>query len=263
MSDLEQWITPDGETRYLGNRQSTLMLVSNFQLPDIPDSELREFDFRNDSKYPVAVKDQDGRGACNGHAAASSYEDACYIAGLPYVAISAWSIYAPLCNGWDIGSSIAEALVLMRDHGAAEESYVPYGTIDPRKLSKAALENRAEHRIEIGCRLNSFRELCIAAHLRMPFNFSVPVNSGFNNLDDEGVPRNTSGPHNHAVSGGFALKRSKRYGIILPTRNSWKTTWGWNGYFNTANKTVEGSGWDAYCVIATIAGQRILPPKLS
>lgn len=262
MSDLEPWVTPDGETRYLGHKPSTLLLSTSFQLPDIPDSELREFDFRDDPKYPVKIKDQDGKGACNGHAAASSYEDACYIAGLPYVPISAWSIYAPLCDGWDVGSSIADAFVLLRDEGAAEESLVEYGTINPRKLTKAALDDRANHRIEIGCKLNSFREMCIAAHLRMPFNFSVPVNSRFNNLDDDGVPQNQPGPHNHAVSGGFALKRSKRYGLILPTRNSWKTTWGWNGYFNTASKTVEGSWFDAYCVLAVVTAPKYQQPKL-
>jgi hypothetical protein len=170
-------------------------------LPDLLDSELEEFDLRENPDYPVKVKDQDGRGACNGHSAASGFEDAWYISGQPYKPMSAWSVYAPLCNGWDVGSSIAEALQLLEDKGIAEEAYVPYGTIDPNQLSSEALANRSRYRIEIGGRITSFRDMLVAAHLRLPFNFSVPVNSNFNTLDDEGVPNNRPGPHNHAVSG--------------------------------------------------------------
>lgn len=259
------WYDPSGEVRILASRPAPagLMLADKITLPDIPDSELREFDLRTNPDYPVQVKDQNGKGACNGHAAASSYEDATYIAGQPYVPISAWSVYAPLCNGWDVGSSIAEALQLFEEHGAAEESLVPYGTINPKQLSAAALANRSYHRIEIGCRLRTFKDLCIAAHLRLPFNFSVPVNSGFNTLDSEGVPNNRPGVHNHAVSGGFALKKSAKYGWLIPTRNSWNVNWGLHGYFNTADKTIQGSGFDAYCVIAVIADSRKLPPKVA
>ena len=156
----------------------------------------------------------------------------------------------------------AEALQLLQEKGVSEESLVPYGTINPNNLSRAALINRGRYRIEIGCRLNSFREMVVASHMRLPFNFSVPVNSGFNNLDAEGVPNNKPGVHNHAVSGGFALKWSAKYGWLIPTRNSWSTKWGLNGYFNTAEKTVQGSAFDAYCVLATITDPQGLPPAI-
>lgn len=257
------WYDPSGEVRLLASRPAPagLMLATKITLPDLPDSELREFDLRLNPDYPVQIKDQNGKGACNGHAAASSYEDASYISGLPHVPISAWSIYAPLCNGWDVGSSIAEALQLFEQQGAAEESYVPYGTINPKQLSAEALANRACHKIEIGCKLHTFRDLLVAAHMRFPFNFSVPVNSGFNTLDEYDVPQNRPGDHNHAVSGGFALKKSVKYNWLVPTRNSWGTNWGRKGYFNTAERTILGPGFDAYCVIATVINPHYAPPK--
>ena len=261
---LDVWIVPNGDPRFLGSFPAPegLKLASKFVLPDLLDQDIKEYDLRNDPAYPVCIKDQNGRGACNGHAAASSFEDAWWIAGQPYKPMSAWSIYAPLCNGWDVGSSIAEALQLLVEKGVAEDALVPYGTINPNNLSKAALANRGRYKIEIGCRLNSFRDMVVASHMRLPFNFSVPVNSGFNTLDAEGVPNNKPGVHNHAVSGGFALKWSAKYGWLIPTRNSWSEKWGLKGYFNTAEKTVQGSHFDAYCVLATITDPQGLPPAI-
>jgi hypothetical protein len=265
MSQLSVWIVPNGDPRYLGNKPPPqgLMLSTKYTLPDLLDSELKEFDLRDNPDYPVMVKDQNGRGACNGHSAASSFEDAWYISGQPYSPMSAWSVYAPLCNGRDEGSSIAEALQLVSDYGISEESYVPYGTIDPRRLTPEALANRGRYRIEIGCKITTFREMLVAAHMRMPFNYSVPVNTGFNNLDAEGVPDNRPGIHNHAVSAGFALKRSAKYKWLIPTRNSWSPKWGrFDGYFNCAEKTIRGTWFDGYCVLATISDPQFLPPAL-
>lgn len=261
MSDLEPWVTPDGETRYLGNKPSTLMLVTKGRLPDLPNSELRPFCLRDDPKYSVKIKDQNGKGACNGHAAASSLEMARYVAGLPHVELSPWLVYADLCNGWDVGSNIAEALQYLEQNGTCPAEMVPYGTINPRSVPAAA-RAAAEYKIEIGYRLETFRDLCIAAALRMPFNFSVPVNSGFNNLDKDGCPQNKPGPHNHAVTGGEELVILPSGELAIGMNNSWSPKWGWNGRCRIKERNTEGSGWDAYCVVATITNPSFMPPRL-
>lgn len=263
MTELQSWLTLDGETRYLGNHESYFKLASGKQLPDIPESQWKEFDLRDDPKYPVKIKDQNGKGACNGHAAASSLEIGRYISGVDHVPLSPWLVYADLCNGWDVGSSIAEALVYLEQNGTCTESMVAYATINPGKIPAGARLDAKRFKIEVGYRLDSFKDLCIATQLRMPFNFSVPVNSSFNTLDKDGVPGNRAGMHNHAVCGGMGMKRlpSGKWAILM--QNSWGTQWGWNGYCWITERNVEGRGWDAYCVAATVADPSNLPPILA
>src|SRR5262249_3693928 len=90
--------------------------------PDNPvwkESDWHEFD-----EWPagIRIKNQNGRGACNGHASALALELARHVAGMPHVPLSAWFIYAVLCNGLDTGSSILAALDFWPGRGTAPES---------------------------------------------------------------------------------------------------------------------------------------------
>ena len=263
MTRLEAWPTPDGEWRYLGNRPSTHRLMTAGALPDIPVSEWREYDLTTDAAYPIKIKDQNGRGACNGHAAASSLEIARWISGQHYEALSAWYIYAKLCNGWDTGSSIADALALLSREGTCEEPLVLYGLINPTMISAAAKTNAANHKIEIGHALPDWKSLCIAAQLRQPFNFSLSVNGNFNTLDSFGRPQNHAGAHNHAVCGGMGMKRTATGEWLIKMQNSWGTRWGQNGYCWIGERNVQGWGWDAYSVVATTVDPTNKPPALA
>ena len=263
MNFLEAWPTPDGEWRYLGSRPSTHRLLASASLPDIPVSEWRDYDLTVSENYPIKIKDQNGRGACNGHAAASSLEIARWVAGQHYEPLSAWYIYAKLCNGWDSGSSIADALRLLSLEGTCEESLVLYGVINPTMLSAAAKANAANHKIEIGHALPDWKSLCIAAQLRQPFNFSLSVNGNFNTLDSFGRPQNHAGGHNHAVCGGMGMKRTATGEWMIKMQNSWGTKWGQNGYCWIGEKNVQGWGWDAYSVVATTIDPTDQPPRLA
>lgn len=263
MTRLEAWPTPDGEWRYLGNRPSTHRLMTAGALPDIPVSEWREYDLTTDAAYPIKIKDQNGRGACNGHAAASSLEIARWISGQHYEALSAWYVYAKLCNGWDTGSSIADALALLSREGTCEEPLVLYGVINPTMISAAAKANAANHKIEIGYALPDWKSLCIAAQLRQPFNFSLSVNGNFNTMDAFGRPQNHAGAHNHAVCGGMGMKRTATGEWLIKMQNSWGTKWGQNGYCWIGEKNVQGWGWDAYSVVATTVDPTDKPPALA
>jgi hypothetical protein len=88
--------------------------VGTFEVPVVPEQYWSEFDLTAMAGYPLVVKDQDGKGACNGHATAEAMELARWIHGQPYVALSGWFPYAIMCNGWDRGSSIGEALTLIQ-----------------------------------------------------------------------------------------------------------------------------------------------------
>lgn len=260
------WPTPDGQWRALGSSPSpvglALTLATMGPIPDIPESEWRPFDYRDDPNFKVAMKDQGQIGACNGHSGNSSLEVGFYVAGVPHVSLSPWMIYADLCQGVDRGSNISEALQLLRDRGTCEERFVPWGTIDPRRLSREAQENRVRYKIEIGYRLTTFREMCIAAQLRQAINFSVPVNGNFNSLDMYDRPQNHYGVHNHAVTGGIYMKKLPTNEWVIGMQNSWGKAWGQNGYCSIGEKNIQGWGFDAYSVVATVVDPLNRPPRL-
>lgn len=229
-------------------------------LPDLPEEQLQPFDIRENTGYPVKVKDQNGKGACVGHGSTSALEDARYIAGLPYVELSPWFVYSILCNGIDRGASISEALDLLQTKGTCPFPEVAYGTINPRNLTQGNFTDAEQNTVEIGYELSNFHQMCVAAHLRMPFAFSLSVNSNFDRLDSNGIPQNRPGYHNHCVQGGIGLKRLPNGKIALLGRNSWSTKWGQDGYFWFTEETVEGQGWDSWCVLGPKTGSNSLPP---
>ena len=268
MSDLPRWSLPDGRIVKLGNLLddapfSFAPSVRWQGVPDIPDSELIPFDLTHDLGFPIRVRDQGQYGACNGHAAASTLELARWIHGYRHVELSPWFIYAILCNGQDQGSIISEAVNLLITQGTCRDGLVPWGTIDPRRLTTEAKADATRYRVEITLgKLRSFRDLVIATALRWPSNYSVPVNGSFNTLDAEGVPGNRAGVHNHAVAGGFGLLKSARRGWLVKTLNSWSTGWGQKGYFNAAEKTLAGTWADSYCICAVKVLSDENPPKI-
>jgi hypothetical protein len=263
MSENKLWPVLGDEWRGMGNNPPSisLKLGSTQPLPDIPESEWQEFDYTKDPSFPVKIKDQGQFKACDGHAAATSLEVARWIAGLPHLDLSAWFIYANLCRGWDTGASIADALQFLESRGVCNDASVPYGTIRPSQIKPVATTEATKHRIEIGYTLTSFRDLCISAQLRQPFNFSMPVNTGFNSLDKNGCPSNISGEHNHAGCGGLGMKRvNGKWYFLFP--NSWGNRWGHNGYAWIGEKNLEGWGFDAYSVIATREDTAGGPPAM-
>jgi Papain family cysteine protease len=178
----------------------------------------------------IGVKNQGSFGACNGHAAATSLEWSCAIQGAARVALSPWYIYSILCNGVDRGSNIGQALQLLEGKGTCPEDMVPWGTIDPRRISPEAHAQAPRFRIERGRMLDSWEWLMTASQLRLPFNFSLCVGAHFNRISAEGVVGLDRGMGNHALCGGIGAKRLKdgRWAILL--QNSWGPAWGMKGF---------------------------------
>lgn len=247
MSDYPRIVLPDGRTVGTGNRPYTGPPVARAPVPAaIPESEWQEFEF----KCPeIKVKDQSSYGACNGFAASTSLEWARWIAGMPHVDLSPWFVYSILCNGIDRGSSIAEALQLLSERGTCPDKDVPYGTINPRRLSAVAQADARRFRIEIGARLSGFAELMTATQLRRPFNFSVCAGNAFTQVDADGVAGFVGGAGNHAVTGGLGAKRLRNGEWAIKAQNSWGTNVQAGGYFWFTRLHVENQAWfDAYLI---------------
>lgn len=260
-----------GEVRVLGHNPPKFkrnVSSSSFgSIPLIPEKDWVEFDLTDDPSFAanIKVKDQNGKGACNGHAAATSLEIARYLAGQTPVDLSPWFVYAILCNGWDSGSNIGDALKLLSTQGTCLFGSVPYATINPRSLSKASYTEAENYKIEIGEPALSFAELMSLTQIRTPFNYSIRVGSSFNNLDAEGCPPVSSGAGNHAVCGGIGAKRMKNGKWKIKWQNSWTTQWGLGGFawFHEGH-IARQSYFEAYGVRAAIdtPGDPTNPPMV-
>lgn len=258
MSDttLPIHIDQDGNARPLGNIPSPKG-ARGLEVPAwgdanglIPEVEWSEFDW-----WPadVKVKDQDGKGACNGHSTVTGIELDMAVAGKPYVALSAWFVYAILCGGWDRGSSISESLQLIQDKGVCPESEVPYGTINPRSLTAKAYVQAARFKCQKGLAITTREEIMSAVLTLRPLNLSIAVGNGFNNLSSEGVPPLGRGSTNHAVTVFGGAKRSESGGWLVKMCNSWGTRWGLDGFcWLPLDRLPEGDGFDAYEVLSTL-----------
>lgn len=256
---IDTWSDGFGVERRLGNFPAPYgyHLPHMGAVPLVDPATWQEFDLTD---CPVAIKDQGQFGACNGHAAATSLELARWIAGESHVDLSAWAIYATLCGGWDRGSSISEALTLLKQRGTCPDSFLPHGTINPSRITQAAAAEFPRFKIEIGYSLTGFDEMMAATQLRQPFNFSISVNTGFNQLDADGCPQNQPGDNNHAVTGGLGAKRGKNGEWMILCQNSWSTQWGLNGRFYIKRRNVGGRYFDAYTVVAISADPKNYQP---
>jgi hypothetical protein len=243
-----------GEVRVLG----TLPTPRGISLPmwadsnDIlPESDWREFEL---VLPEIKIKDQDQRGACNGHAAATSLEIARWIAGYEHVDLSAWLIYADLCGGVDQGSSIGEALKLLQEQGTCTDVRVPWRTINPRAIGPDARAECTRFRIEIGKMQSDFAQLMTSTQLRRPGNFSIFVGYRFNELDADGCPPAVRGMGNHAVTYGLGAKKSPTHGWLIKCQNSWTAGWGKGGYFWIHEGHLKNQAFfEAYEVMAAYA----------
>jgi C1A family cysteine protease len=249
----ESIITPDGHRRILNLEPSDPKKVARYASAapplEIPLSEIQPF---NAWPSQIAIKDQDGAGACNGHAAATAMELSRFMQGMPHVPLSAWWVYGKLVKGWDRGSNIMDALELCQADGVAPESEVKYGDYSGRYTDQAASAAK-RFKLKIGRQLKTWEEIVTAVALRRGVNLAVRATMGWQsgNLDADGCPPVGRGPANHAVAVGGAVKKLQNGELAILDPNSWGTRWGQKGFCWLKRAHIESASWfEAYEVVA-------------
>ncbi len=266
---LPEILDHEGNPRPLGCLPQTstrrMMAVPSYRdvATLIPEKEWEPFD-----EWPVHIKrkDQNGKGACNGFAAALGVMLSRYVSGMDDLELSGWYIYSILCRGIDQGSLILDALELLESKGVAPEADVKYGLINPAQLSAQAHKNAARFKVELGSKITTYEELGTAIVRREPINLAICVADGFNNLDKDGVPPLGRGYCNHAVFVGMGLSRRSNGEVLGNMTNSWNSTWGIDGRCNLPlKKVVQASYFEAYTLRAVFddTADTSRPPKFA
>lgn len=243
MMPLEIFRDHTGAERTLGLAPSNPAYGASIPVPpDVAKSDVIEYEL---DPY-VKPTSQTTFPACTGFATSEAGGDAYWLAGEPAPVLSPWYVYAPLCGGRLVGTSITDALTVL-EQGIPPDALVPYGTINESQITAGA-HLGAIYRAEVAHKPQTWANLVSAAARREPFVFSIRVGPGFDQLDSEGVVGYSPGVANHTLSFGWGIKRSKRTGeILLKFRNHWTTKWGLSGYGWFARRHIEGEwGFDAW-----------------
>lgn len=250
---VEEIWTPDGHKRILNLQPSDSRKLARYAaapIPTIPFAQIQPFDAWPAS---VAIKDQNGYGACNGHATATAVEFARAMAGMPAVPLSAWYVYGMLVHGRDRGSNITDALELIQANGVGPESDVKYGDFSGNYAATTQADAK-RFVAEIGGSLTAWEEIVSFIALRGAVNLSVRATSGWSGqLDANGCPPVGRGPGNHAVMCGGGIKKLPNGELAIRMANSWGVKWGQNGFCWLTRAHIESGSWFECLYVRAVA----------
>lgn len=270
MSDLPVIVTPDGTERKLGFNPdqkarpvSFATRVKQVEVPDFPDSEIRPFDLEESKSFKLDVKDQTTFGACTGFSISSIIARLSWQAGYGNFRFSPWYPYSKAAKGVDRGAYLDQVVDIVTKDGICDDRFVPYGTIDPKKLSKEAKADAANWKIELTVALpETWKQIRDCVNARWSVYHSVHADNGFNRLNEAGIPQNSPGTHNHAVWTGLGLKRTSRYGDLLKMQNSWSTKWGIRGCAWINEDVIAGYYGQFIAIVSVNVKRDLNPPKV-
>ncbi len=171
------------------------------------------------------IKDQDGRGACAGYAAAAALERARARRGLPYVELSGDGIYAAVNGGSDRGSGLENNMVWLRDNGIPPAVEVPRWEYRKNRIPAKAYEE--------GKRFKGFECFAIRTELELAsanvagFACVIACHAGNGGLSPDDLIQWSNGVGNHSVVQDDIRLRNKVWEFQIA--NSWKLSWGDRG----------------------------------
>ena len=246
MSEIRE-ITIEGEKRKLGLTQTSMTTVLPMYAQAGPNWTMEQVlqVVTDPGRTPRAeifgddwVKDQDGRGACAGYAAASAVERARHYRGLARVELSGDGIYAAVNGGRDQGSGLENNMRWLRDNGVPPASEVPRWEYRKSRIPAKAYQEAKRFR---GFECFAVKtELELASALAAGFVTVVAVQAGNGGRSPDGLIDWSNGVGNHSVVVDDIRYRG---GVLeFETANSWGLRWGargrgwlqWKKHFQTS-----------------------------
>lgn len=171
------------------------------------------------------IKDQDGRGACAGYAAALALEEARHRRGLERVVLSGDAAYAACNGGRDAGSGLENQMVNIRDNGIPPANLVPRWEYRKNRIPAAAWREADRFK---GFELYGIKsELALASCIAAGFTAVIAVHAGNGGRSPDGLIQWSNGKGNHSVACDDCRLRNGKLEFQIP--NSWGLKWGERG----------------------------------
>lgn len=164
---------------------------------------------------PDWIRNQGGRGSCNGYAGAKALERARVLRGQPRVVLSGEGLYAQINDGRDVGSMLDRGMKCLMEHGVPPEDMVRREEYLWRNISEQAKQARARFKAHEAFELDKDEDAedQLASGLAAGFMAVVAVHftGAMQRLDAHGVAGGVEGPGNHAVGNDDVRVRGGRY----------------------------------------------------
>lgn len=222
---------PDFKPRRLALYEDSQPLLSVEEIQDIVSSGSR-VPARKRFPHSKWIRNQGGRGSCNGYAGAWALSRARVMSGLDFVALSGEFLYSLINGGRDNGSMLDDGMQAIAEKGVAREELVKHESYLWSQMSAEARSDSARFRA-FEC-YNVESELGLASGLALGFIGVVAVHASnsWSSLSG-GVSRRSLGPGNHAVVCQDVAWNGR---LLFDIANSWGVGWGDNGHtWNTWN----------------------------
>lgn len=185
---------------------------------------------------PEWIKNQASTNGCTGFAAAGVLERSRVRNGLAPVKLAGAGVWTQLNGGWNRGTSISDAIVVMERMGCPPEELCTNGLIVIRKseIPQKAWDAAPRFRVSKGEWFWARTEEELGTGLLNGFVAGVAVEANGRQgtpwwqLDSEGIVRSGNGSGNHAV-GLDDVAVTKRGGLKFDHFGSWTTGYGDKG----------------------------------
>lgn len=278
--ELDEIVGPEGNKIKLGlltpdpNRESALFSNVGVRIPLLTHTETRDIItsvFRKPSREiwgPDRIKDQDGRGACQGYASAYLEEKVRELDGQESVILSGDFSYSLVNGGRDRGSQLIDGFEAGMEIGYCPEDTPGLVRWEYRKsrMPRAAFEAAPRFRGHEGFVCRTEQEFTSAIAYGWVGVVAVHVAGAYSQLDRYGVSRGGNGVGNHAVCVDDVIWDAQLGLFKFDSPNSWRTTWGDNGrcYYTFAKHFARTIQTHKFYVFpsATIDSQGKNPPPL-
>lgn len=157
------------------------------------------------------IRNQGGRGSCNGYAGAKALERARVLRGQRYVALSGEGLYAQINDGRDQGSMLDRGMKALTESGVPPESMVPREEYLWNRISSEAKENRSRFKAIEAYEVDDEDQLASGLALGFVGVVAVHFTGAMQRLDGNGVAGGGHGPGNHAVGVDDVHVRNGKY----------------------------------------------------
>ena len=221
MEPITEVVTPDGTFRTGCIAPSSAAVFAHIPVladtvPILSVDKAKEYidkkNYNSQDIFKGWIRNQGGRGSCNGYAGAKALQRARMIRRQKFAELSGEGLYAQINGGQDQGSMLYDAMAKIMATGVPTTASVPYEEYRFDRIKPAAWEEAKRFKGEELYAIKSEPELVTAHCLGFMVVVAVHAGSNWTRLTDTDMVPRSPGAGNHAVGVDdirYSLQRSQ------------------------------------------------------